>query len=123
MSESRGAKGAIRLGNFRVDMHPDGRPEPHETQIAVDRTHPVLGNRHILRRKGDLAERNRVCDAFERDLEADCSAQGPMWRALRDLAARVLAGERIVCMCHCLPSRCHGEAIVRKVRQMAAEGG
>jgi hypothetical protein len=113
--------GYIRLGNFNRGMAPDAAPEPGEVVVAIDRTNPVLGNRHVLRNTRDLAERTRVIEAYRRDMAADFAAGGPMSAAVRALAARVLTGERIVAMCHCLPRECHGSIIVERVRQLCAQ--
>lgn len=112
--------GYIRLGNFNRAMAPDAAPEPGETMVPVDRSNPVLGNRHLLRNANDPGERARVIAAYRRDLEADIAAGGPMSAALRELAARVQRGERLVAMCHCLPRQCHGEVIVESVRRLCS---
>ena len=110
--------GYIRLGNFNRGMAPDAAPEPGEACVPVDRTNPVLGNRHILHNTRDLAERARVIAAYRRDMDADFAAGGPMSLAVRDLAERVRRGECIVAMCHCLPRPCHGEVILERVAQL-----
>ena len=107
--------GYIRLGNFNRGMLPDAAPEPGEVTIAMDRSHPVLGNRHILRNANDPMERARVIAAYRADMEADFATDGPMSRAVRELAQRVAAGEKIVGMCHCAPRPCHVEVIIERV--------
>lgn len=99
-------------------MSPDAQPEEDEVVIAVDRTNPVLGNPHILKNKYDYRERDRVCDAYDRDLEADFMVHGPKFQAIKALADRVLQGEQICLQCHCKPLRCHGDSIAAKVAQL-----
>lgn len=113
--------GYLRLGNFNLGMLPDAAPEPGETVLALDRSHPVLGNhRHILRNPNDPTERARVIAAYRADMDADFAAQGPMYWAVRDLARRVKAGEKIVGMCHCAPRACHVEVIIERVEEECA---
>lgn len=108
-------KGYVRVSNYRVDMAPDIQPEDGEVVLPVDRRNPVLGNKHILRKKFDIGERDRVIGAFERDLDRDFSVRGPMYQAILVIAQRVIAGEQIVLQCACKPSRCHGDIIAQKV--------
>ncbi len=113
--------GYIRLGNFNMGMLPDAAPEPGETVLALDRSHPVLGNhRHVLRNPNDPAERARVIAAYRADMDADFATHGPMYWAVRELANRVKSGERIVGMCHCAPRACHVEAIIERLNEILA---
>ena len=114
-------EGCIRLGNFHRGMAPDAAPEPGETVVAVDRSHPVLGNRHVLRNPNDPVERAQVIAAYRRDMDNDFARCGPMSKAVRDLADRVLAGERLVAMCHCMPRQCHGQVIIEQVERLCRE--
>jgi hypothetical protein len=75
--------------------------------IDLDRSHPVLGNRHFLKNKNDPAERARVILANQIDLERDIAVQGPMSQALIAIAARVISGEKICGRCWCAPRPCH----------------
>lgn len=110
--------GTIRLGSKRARSA--GKPTNDELVISVDRANPILGNRHYLRDHLDSKERERVVAAYERDLIADEKAHGPMTRAIEDIAATVLAGENVICMCWCYPEfrPCHGEHIVRRVERI-----
>ncbi len=110
--------GYIRVASLRVSQR-DIAPEPGETVIRGDRVNPVLGNPHVLHNANDPAERDRVCDAFERDAQIDLQAGGPISRAIDDMARRVAAGERIVLMCWCKPRRCHLDWVAREVEQRA----
>lgn len=113
--------GTIRLGSKRARSA--GKPRADEIAISVDRANPVLGNRHYLHDHLDPVERAQVVAAYERDLVADERVHGPMTRAIEDLAKRVIAGERIICMCWCEPehSPCHGQHIVRRVERLVAK--
>ena len=68
---------------------------PDETVIDVDRTHPVLGNRHYLRDHNNDRERATVIAAHKRDFEADVARNGPMSRAIDAIVARVQHGEKL----------------------------
>ncbi|ABM97060.1 DUF4326 domain-containing protein [Methylibium petroleiphilum] len=111
----------IQPGDVRVVSKRKGgtAPEPGEVVIDIDRTNPVLGNRHVLRDHRDAAGRQAVIEAFERDLEADLAAGGPMHAEIVRLATRVLAGERLALRCWCAPDRCHGDPIRDAIRSEA----
>jgi hypothetical protein len=91
---------------------------PMETIVDVDRAHPVLGNPYVLRdhRKDD--ERAQVIDRYRQDLESDWSRGGPMSQAIRGLAERVDAGERLALRCWCAPKPCHAELIRNKIAEV-----
>lgn len=111
--------GSIRVVNYRKDMAPEGSlPEPHEIVVPVDRSNPILGNKHILRNKLDRNERLKVIAEFTNDLEHDFAVQGLMYKAINDLAERVLSGEQICLQCACKPLNCHGDVIAEKVREL-----
>jgi hypothetical protein len=80
-----------------------------ELVIDVDRSNPVLGNRHILHDHFDGAERDRVIAAHARDFEADLAAHGPMSRAIDDIVEKMRAGRKIALRCWCAPRRCHAD--------------
>lgn len=111
--------GYIRITNKRKGKGP--KPEPGETVLDGDRSHPLLGNRHILHNPRDPDERARVIEAYRLDLEADWASQGPMCRAIQELADRVLANERIALQCWCAPLPCHLEHVLAKVRDVVRQ--
>lgn len=92
---------------------------PGETVIDVDRSHPILGNRHFLKNHEDDAERAAVIASYERDLERDLLAGGQMSRAIEELASRVAGGERIALRCWCAPRDCHADGLASRVAQRA----
>lgn len=118
MAVSNKAKGYIRVSNYRKDMAPDSQPEDGETIIYVDRRNPVLGNPHILRNKLDWKERDRVIEAYGRDMDRDFAAKGPMSKAVQEIANQVLAGENVVLLCACKPLNCHADLIAKKVNEL-----
>lgn len=111
--------GYIRVVNIRGDK--DYGPEPGETVIAMDRKHPVLGNRHYLKNRNNLQERLTVIAANTRDLDADAQVNGPKTQAIDALAQRVAQGEKIVAQCHCVPLPCHLDEVAKRVTQRAKE--
>ncbi|WP_186214878.1 DUF4326 domain-containing protein [Burkholderia gladioli] len=109
-------KGSVRVENLRAS-----EIEPGESTMMVDRSHPILGNRHFLKNRLDHAERAKRLDGYRQDLDRDFERHGPMYRILRDLARRVAAGEDIVFLCWCKPLPCHGDILAEKVYQLAAQ--
>lgn len=113
MSEDQGY---IRVVNVRGDE--DFCPIPSEKLIMIDRTNPVLGNRHVMKAKSRM-ERERVIEAFRKDIEADIAVDGPMSQALRDMAKDIVENNaKIGCGCWCAGAACHGDVIAEKVREM-----
>lgn len=110
-----------RTGSVRV-IHICALPEDTQgdTVIVVDRSHPVLGNRHVLKEKLDHEERARVIAAYRSDMDADFAVGGPMSKAVADIAAKVLAGQDVALACHCAPLPCHGDVIAERVRDLVA---
>lgn len=100
---------------MRVSMAPDAQPEDDESVVMVDRSNPVLGNRHILTQKTNIQERERVISAYAKDLEADLAVGGPMSREIDSLAERIRAGEKICLACWCKPSPCHADILVKRI--------
>lgn len=90
-------------------------PVEGETVVDVDRTHPVLGNRHVLHNHNDAVERARVIDAYAADLAADLMSRGPMSREIDELGRRVAGGERLALRCWCAPRRCHADLVASLV--------
>lgn len=101
------------MGTVRVVSRRKGGllARDNETIVMVDRTHHVLGNRHVLHDHTNREERTRVIAAYAADFERDMAAGGPMWAAVRDLTRRVQSGENIALCCWCAPRFCHGDLI------------
>lgn len=118
MSDRPARKGSVRVVSKRRG---GTAPDPGETVIDIDRTNPILGNRHILKNPNDEAERTRVIDAHGRDLDHDLAQNGPMAASLIALARRVAAGEQIALRCWCAPKRCHGDRQKYEIERMAEE--
>lgn len=108
-------------GSIRIVSKRKGgvEPVPGETIVDVDRTHAVLGNRHVLTDHRDAKERARVISAYATEFAGQMADQGPMWRAVSDLAARFKGGERIALRCWCAPRPCHAEIIQAKIYELA----
>lgn len=113
--------GYVRVFNFNRGMHPDGQPEPNETVIAADRTHPILGNHGaVVRDRQSLTQRRDAIDGFARRLANDLQTGGPLSVEIDALAARVQQGEHIALGCWCKPRDCHVDLIAREVMLRAA---
>lgn len=65
----------------------------------------LYGNRHKINKNAEdqELERNRVCDAYEHDLETD-----PL---LREHIKKISRGS--ILLCYCDPLRCHGHAMCK----------
>ena len=61
----------IRVVNIRADDD-DFRAAKGERVIMMDRTHPSMGNRHVMKTQSRL-ERDRVIEAHKADVEANIS--------------------------------------------------
>jgi hypothetical protein len=81
MSEEQGY---IRVVNIRSDDE-DFRAVKGERVIMMDRTNPIMGNRHVMTSQTRL-ERERVIEAHLADLEADIQRKGPMHQTMMAIA-------------------------------------
>ena len=101
------------------------RPRVGDKVVPCDRTHPVLGNRHILRNHLDPVQRAKVIASYKVDLEEDFAVKGPKYQCCVDLAAQVKAGTRIALECWCAEPRgrtpCHGDLIKEKILDLARQ--
>ncbi len=116
MSLAKPVTGSIRVIHIRTPSEDTFG----EHVIRVDRSHPVLGNPHVLRDKLDHEERARVIAAYCHELEIDFTVNGPMCNAVVDIARKVIYGNDIALACHCAPLPCHGDVIAKKVRRLVA---
>ena len=89
--------------------------------IDVDRNNRVLGNPFPLEDKDDEVARARVIALFNEKLEADFAIGGPMFIAVKAIARRVIAGEKIGLNCWCVPRACHSDIIAKKIVEMVQE--
>lgn len=94
------------------------KAQPGERVIEVDRTHPVLGNRHRLENHRDDQERARVIAQHAADEAADFASDGPMSRALRELATLVASGQPLALCCWCAPRPCHAETYRHRIAEL-----
>lgn len=108
-------------GHIRVVSKRKGGivPRSDEFVVNVDRSHPVLGNRHILNNHLDDDERDQVIDAYEVDLRKDMTVKGPMFRALLELSVQVSNGKHLALCCWCAPRKCHAELLAVEIAEMA----
>lgn len=111
--------GYIRQLNKRKNEGP--KPRPSETVIDVDRNNRVLGNPFPLEDKDDEVARARVIGLYNEKLEADFAIGGPMFTAVKAIARRVIAGEKIGLNCWCVPCACHSDIIAKKIVEMVQE--
>lgn len=111
--------GYFRIVSFRSPA--DVAPEPGETVIDMDRSHPCLGNNHYLRNKNDKVERAKVIKLHRQDLVRDLNIKGPMYHALLAIAKRIAGGERICGRCWCHPQDCHLDNYVPVLGDMVGD--
>lgn len=117
LSTAGRAPGSVRVVSKRRS---GTQAQPHELVISADRSHPVLGNRHVLHNPADLAGRERVIEASNRDVAADMAAKGPIYGELLRISELVKAGAHVALACWCAPRSCHADAYCRAVAQMAS---
>lgn len=90
-----------------------------ETIVDVDRSNPILSNRHILNNHLDDAERDRVIENYNADLQKDIAENGPMLKEMKRLAELLASGTHLALRCWCAPRRCHGEPLAAKIAALA----
>ena len=76
--------GYARVVNIRTDDE-DFRAAKGERVIMMDRSNPIMGNKNEMKAKTRL-ERERVIDAYQKDLEADIKRKGPMYQTMMAIA-------------------------------------
>ena len=94
----------------------DGTPEGY-TAVRIDRK-TVFGN---LSRISSTQNRTEVIAKHKSDLAKDIKAKGYLYKQLRKLARRVVAGEKLCLECHCYPKPCHGNNLVVAINSIALE--
>lgn len=108
------------LGSIRViSMRKGGDTtiQNGEKVIRIDRANPVFGNPHILHNHTDDLERDNVIAAYIADSEKDYAEEGARFKGIQKLSERVLNGEKLCLACWCAPKPCHGDWIVKKVKE------
>lgn len=109
-------KGYFRVVNIKGE--PDFQPTKDEILILMDRTNPILGNKHPMKFK-NWRERDRVIDLFSQDLDADFLIEGPMYQALLVLAKRIVDNNaKIAGGCHCAGAPCHVDIIALRIDKL-----
>ena len=98
----------VRKTGVVADLHLYcGRGTPPPGQIKTD-----LGNPNWM---PDESHRDRVCDAYERNLD---EAAHPHWPRIRRIAQRIEEGLSVALYCHCAPEHCHCDVIRRKALEL-----
>lgn len=115
------AFGSVRIGNKRKGSL--AKANSQEVSTDVDRMNPILGNKYVLKNADDSKARDNVIVCYNTDYEADFLADGPMARATKALARRVMNGEKLILMCWCCPKPCHANLIIAKIRKIIEEAG
>ena len=106
----------VRVVNVRGE--PEYMATRDEKVVPIHRGNPILGNKHPMTTKS-MKERDRVIIAFNHDLEKDLAIQGPMWKALQELAKDIVDNkQKIALECWCLPCQCHGLKLVPVIVNM-----
>jgi hypothetical protein len=106
----------IRVVNVRGE--PEYQAKSDEKVIIAYRDNPILGNQHVVENRS-MKERDRVIEAFGEDLEADLAIQGPMWKALQEIAYDIVENkQKIALACWCMPCPCHALKLVPVIVEM-----
>lgn len=112
-------KGYFRVVNIKGD--PDFRPTKDEAVIMMDRTNPLLGNKHPMKVK-TWQERDRVIELFRQHLDADFAKNGPMRQALLEIARDIVEQDKKVAgACWCAGAACHVDVIAKRVYTLIQE--
>lgn len=106
----------VRVVNVRGE--PEYQATSDEKVIIAYRDNPILGNQHVVENRS-MKERDRVIAAFGEDLEADLTIQGPMWKALQEIAHDIVENkQKIALACWCVPCPCHALKLVPVIIDM-----
>ena len=110
------------VGHVRVvNLRGDGITiEADETPIRVDRASRIFGNPFHIERRGDMAARMHVLMAYQNHLAKDLRERGPISKEIKVLAERLNNGENLALQCWCAPLPCHGDHLVRVIREESA---
>ncbi len=109
----------LRVVNVRGE--PEYQSNDDEKVIVAHRGNPILGNKHPMKIQ-TMKERDRVISEYKKDLEADLEVQGPMCKALKEIAKDIVDNkQKIAFSCYCSPLRCHAEHLLPIVVDMAQE--
>lgn len=107
----------IRVVNVRGE--PEYQATSDERVVIGHRGNPVLGNKNP-KEANTMGERDRVIEESKKDLDADLAVQGPIWHALQEIAKDIVENkQKIAIACWCTPARCHTEAYIPVVVDMA----
>lgn len=87
------------------------------SSIRIDRK-TVFGNRSRI---SSSNTRTEVIAKHKEDLQADIKAKGFLYKEIKKLAKRVVAGEKLCLECHCYPKPCHGNNIVAEINKIAVK--
>lgn len=90
-------------------------PEEY-TPLRIDRN-TKFGN---IYRISDKLTRSSVIALHRKDVEASLASKGYLYKQLRKVALRVIAGEKICLECHCHPKPCHGNNLVTAINTIIA---
>lgn len=74
-----------------------------------------------MRNRHDAHERHQNLARYGRRLDEDVVRNGPITRALNELARRVADGESLCLQCHCAPDACHADMLADEIRRRAGK--
>jgi Domain of unknown function (DUF4326) len=109
----------LRVVNVRGE--PEYQANDDEKVIVAHRDNPIFGNKHPMKIQ-TMKERDRVISEYKKDLETDLKVQGPMYKALKEIAKDIVDNkQKIALSCYCSPLRCHAEHLLPVIVDMAQE--
>lgn len=89
----------IRVVNVRGE--PEYQANDDEKVIVAHRGNPIFGNKHPMKIQ-TMKERDRVISEYKKDLETDLEVQGPMYKALKEIAKGIVDNkQKIALSCYC----------------------
>ena len=100
------------MHNIRIDNIRTYKPCSNEISIKIDRSTP-LGNPYYMK---DGTERDYVCDKYAAYLAASCDSNADIARELNRIADALTRSD-VVLLCWCYPKRCHGEEIIKLIKE------
>ena len=125
-TESFMIQNSTSVGTLRVTSKRAGglQSRSNEIVVPVDRTNPLLGNRHILRNHKDRIERDKVIALYTKDLVEDFARKGSKYHACLRIAKHLKQGNNIALQCWCATPAdkpfipCHGHILEKEILAM-----
>jgi hypothetical protein len=97
----------------RVVSKRAGGTKPVAGEVVINIARPsILGNPFHMAHE---SQRDTVIQQYHNWLGSHYHADDAVWAEVKQLAARVKAGESLALQCWCAPCACHGDVLVKAI--------